>query len=151
MGTNKRIIERTIEFVCEALKLQTPPYEYAADELLGTKMAAIALPEKTLLVKKGLRYPEIVLAIAHELRNLYQYEHGLYKNELRSGETYTDSSEDMDRYIRQKCEIDANAFASIVCQELVRCKPMFRPYPDDVRLAIEKRVIQILDEEFPLE
>ena len=150
MGTNKRIIERTIEFVCEALKLQTPPYEYAADELLGTKMAAIALPEKTLLVKKGLRYPEIVLAIAHELRRLYQYEHGLYKNELRSRETYTDSSEDMGRYIRQKCETDANAFASIVCQELARCKPMFRPYPDDVRLTIEKRAIQILDEEFPL-
>lgn len=86
--------------------------------------------------------PDLVLAVAHELRHIWQYHHGMLDDRLRDKPT----SDDKTNYNMLPSEVDANAFAAIIVQELCGVKPLWRGLPQKCIEAIAEAERKILDE-----
>ena len=145
---SRELLERLIELVAEELEI-TPPRLHTADKsYTTTKKAWIKMPARELFIKPNLPLNEAVLVVAHELRHLYQLENKLYKDEIGSADNYIDSGKNMALYALQACEVDANAFAEIVCEDVLGLLPLWKPYPQEVKKAIAKRKQEILRDEY---
>ena len=126
--------------IASDLDIDIPKISFADATVLGTKMAAIEMPGRgNLLIKKNLSLPETVLALAHELRHLWQIKQGVFNDSI-TYDRYIDSKDNLEEYALQPCEVDANAYAQIVCVDLLGIKPIWKGYSVQVKAAIEKRV-----------
>lgn len=142
---NKKVIKEIVTNLSFVLQIPVPKIYFSNNSILGNKIACLSMPEKVLYICPELPISETILAISHEMRHLWQLEHGLFQDEIGSSETYIDSQIDFEKYLMQKSEIDANAFAQIMCIKLLGIKPLWQNYPKNVRDSIQKRISEIID------
>ena len=131
-------MKQIVSVLSEDLGIVPPPLIRSDAQTLGTKIAALEMPNGRLLIRHDLPVPETLLALAHELRHLWQIRNGLFNDSI-SPEHYTDSSVDLEAYALQPCEVEANAYAQSVCEDLLGIRPLWQGYSDKVKAAIAKR------------
>lgn len=129
----------------EDLGVAPPQLIRSGTQNLGTKIAALELPDGRLLVRPDLPVLETLLALAHEMRHLWQVCNGMFSDSI-APEHYTDSSVDFEAYALQPCEVDANAYAQLVCENLLGLRPLWQGYSDNVKSAIAQRRKEIVRE-----
>ena len=101
-------------------------------------------PVKGILVLRDKYFSqiELVLAVAHECRHLHQYAEGWLSDRLRD----RPNSDNKIEYNLRPEEVDANAFASIILQELCGVKLLWNGMPEEVKKAIADREREIVEE-----
>lgn len=138
-------MKQIVSVISEDLGIDPPPIVLSNIKTLGTKAGKIAFPSGRLLIRPNLPFPETLLTIAHELRHLWQYRNGLFSESI-SREHYIDSSVDFEAYALQPCEVDANAYARLVSEDILGMRPLWEGYSEDVKAAIEKRYCELANE-----
>lgn len=75
-------MKQIVSVLSEDLGIDTPPLIRSDAQTLGTKIAALELPDGRLLVRPDLPVPETLLALAHELRHLWQVRNSLFSDSI---------------------------------------------------------------------
>lgn len=134
-------MEELIKDIADELNIDVPVVEWVEELDTPTKMAAADPEKNTVYLKKGLHEYDIIFALSHEMRHLwqYRYDRGMFDSYRNSSGS---SNED---YNLQPAEIDANAYAYIVCCDL-GFEPQLKELSQDVREKIAKRVIEMAGE-----
>lgn len=133
-----------IKFICKELNIECPEISYDESKLIGETMLALYDGEKIYLKNKEID-PDTLFAIAHELRHAWQIKNneeyflGNYKNRMET---------DIESYNMQIAEIDANAFATIIMIDIFKIKPLFQGMTEKTIKTIEKRIGEIIEEEY---
>lgn len=133
-----------IKFICKELNIECPEISYDESKLIGETMLALYDGEKIYLKNKEID-PDTLFAIAHELRHAWQIKNneeyflGNYKNRMET---------DIESYNMQIAEIDANAFATIIMIDIFKIKPLFQGMTEKTIKTIEKRMGEIIEEEY---
>ena len=138
------------EFIGEVCDILEIPVPNISDDFRAfknnTKMAMLAIEKNvpTLYLSDRMeKEHDYYFAVAHELRHLWQYSTnekywlGGYKTAEEIGIT---------AYNRQRLEIDANAFASVIMTVLFGMKPTFENLSPQINKQIEKRIVEIEDD-----
>ncbi len=147
----KEKVKDIIALICDELEIDEPKTIYARyKEMSETTKAMVVInkssPAKMYIDPETQLNPEIVFIIAHELRHIYQYENNLFKDHL---EKHINSKEiNTEEYNLQPEEVDAHAFGYICMSDMTGYKPLFNGLSSKVKIAIQKRVQQIMDEEY---
>lgn len=121
--TLKSIIRRN----CTALGVPCPRLEIGPPSLLptGTTRAALSDDGKTVYLNSlyypSMTEPEAWLYLSHECRHIHQLMHGF--NPLEDYSSGSDVS--LTVYASQFAEIDANAWAVVVCSSVLGIAPTF--------------------------
>ena len=87
---------------------------------------------------------DYLLAIAHECRHIFQFEH--IENYSKQLEDYNNDSTNLEKYNNQEVEIDANAYASLYLQAKYQIKPLFNNFSEDTKNKIQKKADEIYKE-----
>lgn len=80
--------------------------------------------------------PEQFFAVAHELRHVWQFRHGLYLPDYKE----RNECESVEGYNLQPAEVDANAFAGLVMMDFFGLKPLFEGLSETVKSEIFERM-----------
>ena len=107
-------------------------------------MAQIDVEDSVIYIKPFDKInPDILFAIAHEIRHLWQYkiDEEYFFKEYKPANEFSS----IDEYNLQIAEIDANAFAGLMMTELFHIKPLFQNLSNEVKLAIQNRMDEIAD------
>lgn len=141
-----RVLEQFVEMVCEDLRIAPIPlrYDNSVPKSEG-RIAALEISkvESTLLIlNTDVAELDLLFAIAHELRHAWQFQNRRhwFKNYKEIGEV------DFEEYNLQQPEVDANAYATIVMEEVAGMTPQFQGYPPAVKRAIAKELKVLLKE-----
>ena len=122
--------------LCSDLNINTPSIKYVST-LPNTQLARLNLFKNVIEIKKGISSPDLYFAVAHELRHIWQYKTGALNID-----TYNyDSS--LKGYNLQPEEVDANAYATIVMNELFGLEPKFEGLSEEAKKAIHSRINEI--------
>lgn len=128
-----------VKKICKILDVQPPKIRYVAELDTATKMAAYNPEKNVLYVKDSLDSYDLLFAVAHELRHLWQ---SRFRTDMF--EKYQSSTDlSIEEYNLQEAEIDANAFGMVVMQTLFHVTPLFDGQSEDVKQAIETRAKEI--------
>lgn len=131
-----------VSFLCEILGIAEPKIELNALDLSGTELARCSRDGSEILIKKSKSAYDVLFAIAHELRHVWQEK---YRPEMLNG--YRHSAEiGADEYNLQLAELDANAFGVIVMSNLFHVAPRFESLSETVKAEIHKRADEIAEE-----
>lgn len=134
---NRKIILFTRQ-INDVLGISVPKITINPSEM-KTKAQLAATIVGGIVLRSNNFTPETALAIAHELRHLWQLE-------LHEEEYFKAGSVDTQDYNMQKAEIDANAFASVIMTVLFGMKPTFENLSSQINKQIEKRIVEIEDD-----
>lgn len=128
-----------VKKICKMLDVRPPKVRYVQELDTPTKMAAYSPEKNTLYVKDSLENYDLLFAIAHELRHLWQSE-----NRKDMFDEYQSSvGLSIEEYNLQEAEVDANAFGMIVMSELFHVTPLFDGQTEEVKQAIQNRAKEI--------
>lgn len=138
----KLSIREYISDVCKNLKIPVPTIVYGSNFPTTTTMAQYDLDNNQLVIPHIENpSPEYLFAIAHELRHAWQKQDDpewFFTN-------YKSSTElDNESYNLQFAEIDANAYAAIVMENIFHLSPQLNNLTDRVVFEIERRMNQII-------
>ncbi|MCR5477754.1 MAG: hypothetical protein K6E92_09075 [Lachnospiraceae bacterium] len=128
-----------VKKICKMLDVQPPKVRYVQELDTPTKMAAYSPEKKTLYVKDSSENYDLLFAIAHELRHLWQS----YNRKEMFDEYQSSSGLSIEEYNLQEAEVDANAFGMIVMSELFHVTPLFDGQTEEVKQAIQNRAKEI--------
>ena len=128
-----------VKKICKMLDVQPPKVRYVQELDTPTKMAAYSPEKKTLYVKDSLENYDLLFAIAHELRHLWQSEN----RKDMFDESQSSVGLSIEEYNLQEAEVDANAFGMIVMSELFHVTPLFDGQTEEVKQAIQNRAKEI--------
>lgn len=141
------MIRNYVKDICSLLKITVPVISYDTSNFPTDTMMAQCSPDGTIVyIKKYDRLnPDQFFAIAHELRHIWQM-----KNEPTFLSDYKPVKlcNSVEEYNLQMAELDANAFAGIVMNELFHLKPLFNAVPESVKSKILERMETIIITEF---
>lgn len=141
------MIQNYVKDICRILKITVPLISYDTSNFPTDTMMAQCSPDGTIVyIKKYDRLnPDQFFAIAHELRHIWQM-----KNEPIFLSDYKPIKlcNSVEEYNLQMAELDANAFAGIVMNELFHLKPLFNAVPESVKSKILERMETIIITEF---
>ena len=138
---NRKIILFTRQ-INDVLGISVPKITINPSEM-KTKAQLAATIVGGIVLRSNNFTPETALAIAHELRHLWQLE--LHEEEYFKDGYFKVGSVDTQDYNMQKAEIDANAFASVIMTVLFGMKPTFENLSPQINKQIEKRIVEIED------
>ncbi len=94
-----------------------------------TTIAQYSKKENTITIWSKADIKDIYFSIAHELRHIWQLKY--HENEYF--DNYKTASElELEAYNLQAPELDANAFALIIMEEMFEISPLFQGLPDRV-------------------
>ena len=143
MYTNIHIARRVIDICHSLIEFREPRVGITSFDPEDTRLAQCD-PVKGILVLRDKYFSEIelVLAVAHECRHLHQYSVGGLSDRLRT----RPNSDNKAEYNLRPEEVDANAFAAIIVQELCGVRVLWSALPQEVKDAIANREIEILAE-----
>lgn len=135
-------MDKFIRIICEDLNIPIPRISNDTSVFCtDTQLAACSSDGNTIyLPKTDTLTPELMLAIAHELRHVYQIKYFPDKYFKTYSPNHSISTEE---YNLQEAEIDANAYASVIISCLIGIKPLFQNMSKNVRDAISKRAKEI--------
>jgi len=98
-------------------------------------LACSSIKEDVVFYKKGTKEVlDLLFALAHESRHLWQKRQLFYKAELEKYKTVDEIG--LVSYNHQFLEFDANAFATAFMKELTGLTPLFNGLPEESRKAI---------------
>ena len=141
------MIQNYVKDICRILEIKVPVISYDTSNFPTDTMMAQCSPDGTIVyIKKYDRLnPDQFFAIAHELRHIWQM-----KNEPIFLSDYKPIKicNSIEEYNLQMAELDANAFAGIVMNELFYLKPLFNGVPESVKSKIFERMETIIITEF---
>ena len=136
-----KIIE-FINIIADDLGIDSPPVSVDASGF-KTKTGLAYCDGSTIFLRSAELVPELFLALAHELRHLWQ----IKNNKAFYFSNYKDNSIlDIEAYNLQPAEVDANAYAAAVMVDFFSIKPLFQGLPESVVDAIYSRIDEILNE-----
>lgn len=141
MYTNIHLARRVIDICHSLMEFREPRVGVTAFDAEDTRLAQCD-PVKGILVLRD-KYPsetDLIFAVAHECRHLHQYAAGGLNERLKV-RPKTDNKVD---YNLRPEEVDANAFGSIIVQELCGVRPLWNGLPQEVKDAITVREKQIV-------
>ena len=97
-----------------------------------------SLSDRTIHIKKNLGDKEFAFVISHEARHIYQID------EKKFSKDYKQRHEtDLTTYNNQAEEIDANAFAYLICASLLHEAPTFEELDQATRDKIKNKALEI--------
>ena len=138
----EKLCEQFVKDVCAILHIDAPRVEFVPAESMRTdSQLAASIPGKILVVNDVKVSPELFLALAHELRHVYQIANGANLEEYQTSDKMT-----VDEYNLQPLEVDANAFAFLIMEFMFGISPQFESLDQSARDAITSRAEQILSE-----
>ena len=138
----KLSIRKYISDVCKNLGIKCPTVIYNSNLQTATAMSQYNLDRNELMISPiDNLSPDSLFAIAHELRHAWQKQDDpewFFAN-------YKPSTElDNESYNLQFAEIDANAYAAIVMENIFHLSPQWNNLTDRVIFEIERRMDQII-------
>ena len=136
------MIDKFIKAICEELNIPIPKVSNDTSAFLTPTMLAL-FHNGTIYIKKSDKpNPDILFAIAHELRHAWQLQtdEELYFSNYKSANELS-----VVEYNLQPAEVDANAYASVIMSDYFGLKPLFNGLPEEVTTAIRKRILEVLD------
>ena len=136
------MVQELVENISKMLSIE-PPEVVIVDELdTPTKMASAVPVEGVIVIKARLSAFDAAIAIAHELRHIWQY-----KNEPQMFSDYQNSSSlSKEDYNLQPAEVDANAFAELYVGQYGK-RPLWNGLSETVKKAIQDRADWIAENE----
>ena len=138
----KLSIREYISDVCKNLGIKAPTIVYSSNFPTITTMAQYDLDNNRLMIPHAKDpSPDYLFAIAHELRHVWQKQDDpewFFANYKSSAEL------DNESYNLQFAEIDANAYAAIVMENIFHLSPQWNNITDCVVFEIERRMDQII-------
>lgn len=140
-------INKLISMISEVLGIHEPQIDYNEKFLsTNTMLAAVSFPDKIIHIRKRCKNSyDLYLAIAHEMRHIWQYDNSEYRKLF---DDYKHSLDNLGEYNKQALEIDAHAFSIIVMTELFGVKPTFENVLDQQTIkAINERISEIYKDE----
>ena len=139
MAKNTDLISLFISEICSLLDIRKPKIEYKPQDFFPTStMLAMYDSKGTVMYLRSSdeATPDLLFAIAHELRHCWQI-----GNDPGMSEGYHEAQDmTVEEYNLQAAEIDANAFASVVMAEFFGVKPLFHGLPENVKNQIYKKM-----------
>ena len=142
------MLNRFIEYVCNILNITVPIISYdVANFPTETMQAYYDSRTETMFLRKFTSLnPDVLFAVAHELRHIWQ----LKTNENIYFSNYTSIKNGMslENYNLQIAEIDAHAFAALLMMENFGIKPLFNGLPNNVLREINYRINYLQKTEF---
>ena len=142
------MIRKVTEKVCSLLRLDMPKIDNDESHFTSeTMIAQVTSDGKHIHIRKGASEPDVIFAIAHELRHIWQIEND---EEFYFGDYHDVSEIGVNAYNRQAAEIDANAFATLTLVIMMDLQPLLGNLPDEIKGMIWKRtqeILQLMDEE----
>lgn len=141
----KEIINRVIEIVCDDLEIEQPRLVYGFEKMTVGNIARVKLNENKEVVEIQVtddfsNLLDVIFAIIHELRHIWQLQQDCYFKDYKQLEEL-----ELEQYLLQSEELDANAYATVLMNELFKVKPQFHGYSDFVKSKIFTRVDEILN------
>ena len=138
----KLSIRKYISDVCKNLGIKCPTVIYNSNLQTATAMSQYNLDRNELMISPiDNLSPDSLFAIAHELRHAWQKQDDpewFFAN-------YKPRTElDNESYNLQFAEIDANAYAAIVMENIFHLSPQWNNLTDRVIFEIERRMDQII-------
>lgn len=141
------MVDEYIKKLSEILKISVPKISYTDESFTSKSMIAQAdLKNNTIYLKSKRPSPDLMFAIAHEMRHFWQWQNDkdLYFNDYKPRHLF----DTVEAYNLQIAEIDANAFSVLIMVNFFNVKPLFEGLPDSVKQRIFERVDLILQTEF---
>lgn len=135
-----QVTEKIIKSVCKDLKIQMPNISFDISNFTSNTMLAQCNPDKNIIyIKKFDKLnPDIIFAIVHELRHLWQ----IHTDKSFYTAHYS-TALSVEEYNKQIAEIDANAYAGAFMINIFGIKPLFKRLSKDVVDLIYKRMEEI--------
>lgn len=135
---------RFINDICEILDIPVPEISYDTSHFQTETMIAQCHSSGNVIHIKKVDVPnaDILFAIAHELRHIYQIRNDY---EFFLADYKTRSDVDLETYNNQIAEIDANAFATIVMVDLFHLNPQFTGLSSVTIKLIKERIDEIIE------
>ena len=137
------MIKQYVTTVCQILNINEPTVSSdTASFSTETTLVQCDPSGSTIYLKNESPNPDLLFAIAHELRHVWQVRTNkqLYLSEYKPA-ALMPSIED---YNLQLAEIDANAFAAIIMTDFFRLQPQWQGQSAKVISAINSRIKVIL-------
>lgn len=132
-----------INNICNILNISVPTVSFDTSNFpTDTMMAQVNPSGDTIYLKKYEKpNPDLLFAIAHELRHIWQ----IQKDKKFYFSTYKPINllSSVEEYNLQIAEIDANAFAGCVMVDAFGLSPLFNGVPDNVKAKITDRMKEI--------
>jgi hypothetical protein len=131
-----------IEIVCSNLKITKPIVEEVLFLHTPTQLAEYVPADNALKYRMGKMPLDIMFAIAHELRHIWQMKNcpEIFQNYINSTDT------DIEQYNLQSAEIDANAYAMVVMESGFGVSPQFKGLSEKIKKKILSRANEIMEE-----
>lgn len=131
-----------IEIVCSNLKITKPIVEEVLFLHTPTQLAEYVPADNVLKYRMGKMPLDIMFAIAHELRHIWQMKNcpEIFQNYINSTDT------DIEQYNLQSAEIDANAYAMVIMESGFGITPQFKGLSEKVKNKILLRANEIVEE-----
>lgn len=124
--------------ICDDLGISRPHVELAERLTTDTQLGAYDQETGTIYIRRTAAELDKAFALAHELRHVWQIDHGWPVIGKPSPGQVSVSD-----YNLQQAEIDANAYAALVMQELFGVVPLFSGLPKNVVDKIRERAAEI--------
>ena len=145
-------LDRFLILLCEDLQVKKPRVKPVGDAdprfPTATTLALLSSDGSSILVRRRPeRDPDLLFAIAHELRHAWQLTY--HRDSYFSDYTNREACEDLEVYNLPPAELDANAYAAIVMISAFGIRPLWQGYTPRVIDAIEARQNEISKEESP--
>ena len=133
------MINDFITEICSILNINKPSVSYDTSNFSTETMMAQCDPSGNTiyLKKKDKPDPDYLLAIAHELRHVWQLtsDKDLYFSDYKPVEILG-----TEKYNNQLAEVDANAFAGLVMIDFFHLKPLWHGLSENNIKLIEERM-----------
>lgn len=140
----KKHVNGFIRLLCDDLSIKKPDIVYKNNIFNSkTQLAAYAPDEKRIYIKNEYEnLLDLFFAISHELRHKYQIDYKIY-----DFSTYKNAKQISNYdYNMQEVEIDANAYAYIIMNEVFNVNPLFNGLDIDIIQKIKQRAELIVNE-----
>ena len=136
------LITNLIKQICSDLNIEVPGISNDVSMFPTSTTIAMADVEKNIIyIKEQNVNPDLIFAIIHELRHMWQYK----TNKIKYMHNYKTSKElSVEEYNLQIAEIDANAYAGLIMINNFGLKPQWNGLSDNVIRSIEKRITELI-------
>lgn len=146
----QKSVEKFVAELCQILNVPTPKLVVDNEPLqTETKLARLTPPDdettgyKIYIKPVEKPTPDLMFAIAHELRHEWQFEK---RKEVFFKEYHLRAEcRDVEEYNNQLAELDAHAFAAIVMVNYFGLEPQFNGLSENTKRKIKERVKDIVD------
>lgn len=136
---NKNLLLEEMYIHCDILDVEPVKVKFK-NKLDGAVLAMCVPNSRIIYVKRDVRLGDALLALAHEMRHVWQIDNGHFNNNYKQR-----NSTALMSYNEQWEEIDAHAYASLYLKTFYGISPLFNGLNNRIKSRIENREKEILE------